>query len=90
MNNMKHDKNDFEHSVVKVLKTERTDPKNRVDLRIVKWKTAKSRSLENRRIWEKDGVDLFRKMAGLSADDVQFIINNADEILRLLKEDTNA
>lgn len=87
---MKKSKNeDFEHSVVKVFKTERIDEQNRIDLRIVRWKTAKCRTIENRRIWEANGTDLFRKMVGLSADDIQFIINNAEEILRLLRENAN-
>lgn len=80
----------FEHEIVKVFKNERIDKKNRFDLRIVKWKTAKAPSLEKRRIWEKDGTDMFRKAAGLNYDDVKFIVDNSTEILSLLKGDTHA
>lgn len=77
----------FEHTIVKVLKNERIDDKNRIDLRIVRWKTAKCRTIENRRIWEANGGDLFRKMVGLTADDIQYILNHSEEIIQLLKEE---
>jgi hypothetical protein len=82
--------NNFEHTIVKIFKNERIDKKNRFDLRIVKWKTAKSPSIEKRRIWEREGTDMFRKMAGLNYDDVKFIVDNSTEILSLLKGDNNA
>lgn len=78
---------DFEHTIVKVLKSERIDDKNRIDLRIVRWKTAKGRTIENRRIWEASGGDLFRKMSGLTIDDVQYVLSHSEEILQLLKEE---
>ena len=77
---------DFAHTIIKVFKTERIDEQNRFDLRIVRWKTAKCNTLEKRRIWEAKNTELFRKMVGLSADDVQFVVNNSEEILKLLKE----
>jgi len=78
---------DFEHTIVKVLNAERIDDKNRIDLRIVKWKTAKVRTIEKRRIWETEGKEVFRKMVGLNADDINFIVEHRDEILALLKEE---
>ena len=76
----------FEHEIVKVFKTERIDGKNRFDLRIVHWKSSSKRTLEKRRIWEKDGENRFRNMAGLTVEDVQLIVDNAGEILNLLRE----
>ena len=71
----------FAHDIIKVFKSERIDDKNRFDLRIVHWKTAKGRTLEKRRIWEATNADLFRKMAGLDVDDVKFIVKNSEEII---------
>ncbi len=83
-------KENFKHTVLKVLRSERIDEKNRIDLRIVRWNTAKCRTLENRRIWEAKGSEMFRKMVGLSAIDVQFVVDHSEEILNLLKEDSDA
>ena len=76
----------FQHEIVKILKTERMDGKNRIDLRIVRWQVAHQRTLEKRRIWEKDGENRFRKMVGLTAEDVKLIVDNSQEILSLLQE----
>lgn len=62
------------------------DEKNRIDLRIVRWEVAHQRTLEKRRIWEKDGESRFRKMAGLTFEDVKLIVDNSEEILNLLRE----
>jgi len=80
-------KSNFEHEIVKVFGTERVDSVNRIDLRIVRWKAASKRTLEKRRIWEKEGESRFRKLAGFTAEDVQFIVDHAEEILRLLREE---
>lgn len=88
---MKKEKNkaDFKHEIIKVFRGERVDEKNRIDLRIVRWNTGKGRTIENRRIWEcGNGNELFRKMVGLGYEDVKFIVDNSEEILKLLKEDT--
>lgn len=68
----------------KVLRSERIDPKNRIDLRVVKWERADAPVLEKRRIWEKDGEDRPTKMVGLSADDIRYIYENYPEIINLL------
>jgi len=68
----------------RVLRSERVDEKNRIDLRVVKWERAPKPALEKRRIWEKDGEDRPGKLVGLNADDVRFIYDNYPDIINLL------
>lgn len=75
---------DFSVEVIRVLKSERVDNRNRIDFRIVKWKKAHKATLEKRRIWEKDGVERPSKTVGLTVDDVKFIFENYKEIVNLL------
>ena len=75
---------DFSVDVLKVFKSERVDARNRIDLRIVKWKKAHKATLEKRRVWEKDGVERPSKSVGLTAEDVRFIFENYKEIANLL------
>jgi hypothetical protein len=76
---------DFKHDVFKVLKSEPVNDTNRVDLRIVKWAVAPDRTLEKRRMFLKEGKEQCHKMAGLTADDVQLIVDNSEEILKILR-----
>ena len=75
---------DFSCEVVKVLRTERIDDKNRLDLRIVKWTKGSRPVLEKRRIWEKEDGERPTKTAGLNADDVRFIRENYSDIINTL------
>jgi hypothetical protein len=68
----------------KVLRSERIDGKNRMDLRVVKWERAEKPVLEKRRIWEKEDGERPMKVVGLNADDVRFIYENYPEIINLL------
>jgi len=68
----------------KVLRSERIDAKNRIDLRIVKWERAQTPVLEKRRIWEREDGDRPTKMVGLTAEDVRYIYENYPEIINLL------
>lgn len=67
-----------------VLRSERVDNKNRIDLRVVKWARADAPVLEKRRIWEKEDGDRPTKTAGLNADDIRFIYENYPKIINLM------
>lgn len=66
---------------VKVLRSERVDDNNRVDLRIVKWEKAEKPTLEKRRIWEREDGDWPTKIVGLTVDDVKYIRENYADII---------
>jgi len=67
-----------------VLRSERVDKKNRIDLRVVKWERAEKPVLEKRRIWEKEDGDRPTKTVGLNADDVRYIYEHYPEIINML------
>lgn len=67
-----------------VLRSERVNDTNRIDLRVVKWERAERPVLEKRRVWERDGEDRPSKLVGLNADDVRFIYENYPDIVNLL------
>lgn len=69
---------------VKVLRSERVDDKNRIDLRVVKWERADRPVIEKRRIWERKGGDYPTKLVGLNADDLKYVYDNYAEIINLL------
>jgi hypothetical protein len=66
---------------VKVLRSERVDENNRIDLRIVKWEKAEKPTLEKRRIWEREDGDRPTKIVGLTVDDVKYIRENYADII---------
>jgi hypothetical protein len=68
---------------VTVLRTERLDNFNRIDLRVVKWDKGKRTVLEKRQIWEKE-KDIPTKLLGLNADDVRYVYENYVDIINLL------
>jgi hypothetical protein len=74
----------WEVEYAKVLRTERVDDKNRIDLRVVKWVRAEKPVLEKRRIWEREDGDRPTKMVGLTVDDVRYIRDNYSDIINLL------
>jgi hypothetical protein len=67
-----------------VLRSERVDKKNRIDLRVVKWERAEKPVLEKRRIWEKEDGERPTKTVGFTADDVKYIYENYPTIINLL------
>ena len=69
---------------VKVLRSERQNKSNRIDLQVVKWEWADRPVLEKRRVWEKEDGDRPTKMVGLSADDLKFIYDNYSDIINML------
>ena len=77
---------DFSVDVVKVLRSEEMDGGNRIDLMVVKWGRAGTRTLEKRQVWTRpDGEVRFRKAKGLTTDDMRFVIDNLGEVMRLLQ-----
>lgn len=86
----------FGFTVIKLLHRNQLDDNNRIDLMVIKWSSAKTPVLENRRMFrdKKTGEWMFRKNAGFSENDLDIIINNKDEIRSLLtstsSEDKNA
>jgi len=75
--------------VIHVLKTEQIDKSNRIDIRIVKWEKGKTRVLERRRMWEKDGLEKTKQATGFSRDDLAFVAENLVEIEKLLEGGSN-
>ena len=75
---------DFSAEVIRVLRSERVDAKNRLDLRVVKWSRSPYPVLEKRRVWEREGEDRPSKTVGLNADDIRFIYDNYPDIINLL------
>jgi len=69
---------------VKVLKSERIDKKNRMDLRVAKWKRAKKPVVEKRRIWEHEDGDRPTKMVGLNAEDLRYLHEHYADIINIL------
>ena len=69
---------------VTVLRTDRVDAKNRIDLRVIKWERSEKPVLEKRRIWEKEDGDRPTKQAGMTIDDVKYIYDNYSDIINLL------
>jgi hypothetical protein len=69
---------------VNVLRSERMNNKNRIDLRVVKWKQADKPVLEKRQIWEKEEGDTATKLYPLTAEDVRYIYENYSDIINLL------
>jgi hypothetical protein len=75
---------DFTYKVIKVIRSERQNEKNRIDLRVIQWGRAGSPVLEKRRIWEKDGEDMNAKLVGLTRDDLKHLYEKHAEILNLM------
>ena len=83
---MTHGSN-FNFNVLKVLREEGESP-GQMALQIVRWERATCPVIEKRRIYvTKHGETRFRKLVGMTAADIQYIVDNAQEILTLLKED---
>jgi len=77
--------------VIKLFRrTDREDGYNHLDLRVVKWEKSKERMLEKRHTWIiKDGSLRTCQLVGLTLDDVNFIVENQEEIRKNLKGETD-
>ena len=77
--------------VIKLLRrTDREDGYNHLDLRIVKLEKSKERMLEKRHTWIiKDGSLRTCQLVGLTLDDFNFIVENQEEIRKILKGETD-
>ncbi len=75
---------DFSCQVVKVLRSQPIDAKNRMDLRVVKWSRSPKPVLEKRRIWMTAEGERPSKLAGLDVSDVKYIFEHYAEILNLM------
>ena len=77
--------------VIKLFRrTDREDGYNHLDLRVVKWEKSKERMLEKRHTWIiKDGSLRTCQLVGLTLDDVNFIVENQEEIRKILKGETD-
>lgn len=72
--------------VIRVFRSESIDGYNRLDLRVAKWSSGKERVLEKRRAWTtKEGLVRNRQLIGLSASDIDFIVEHRNEIMEALK-----
>ena len=80
---------DFSHKVLRLLNRKQQGEKNRLDLMVIKWGSAKIPVLENRRSFfdEKTNEWRFRKLAGLGVEELNIIRDNMNEIEQLLKPD---
>ena len=77
---------DLSCDIIAVLRTDRIDEYNRIDLRVVKWSTSEQASIEKRRMWtRKDGTDVHRKMTGLNEDDIIYLRDNFDDVVKLMR-----
>jgi hypothetical protein len=86
MSNKTKEQSDFTCEVIKVLRSEKLDDNNRMDLMVIRWRRAGAPTLEKRQVWtDKEGVTKFRKAKGLDADDVRFVVENYGEITSLLQ-----
>jgi hypothetical protein len=71
----------FEMRVIKVMRSEKVDEKNRIDMHISRWKLAAASVLEKRRIFTlPNGEERMLKQVGFNESDIKFIIENHKEI----------
>jgi hypothetical protein len=75
---------DFTCEVIKILRSQPLDAKNRIDLRIVKWNRATTAVLEKRRVWLRADGERPTKAVGLDSSDIKFIYENYAEIVNML------
>lgn len=84
MSNRNKKDNNWNLESVKVLRSERLDDKNRIELRIVKWERAEKPTLEKRQIWEKEDGDRPTRRLGFTVDDIKYIRDNYADIINNL------
>jgi len=76
----------YEHDVLRELHVEVHGEKNKTVLRIVKWKNAPTPVLENRRMFFTKTLGDWapQKVAGLGPKEWAILLENADEVTKLL------
>ena len=81
----KDPQSDFTFKILRVLRSDRTDEQNTMDLMVIVWARCGQPVLEKRRVYYcKSGEKRLRKLVGMIADDVHFILAHAEEISQLL------
>ena len=81
----KDPESDFTYQLLKVLRSDRVDEQNTMDLMVIIWTRCGVPVLEKRRVWTgKKGSVRLRKLVGMNSEDVSFILAHADEIQALL------
>jgi len=78
-------KSDFSFKILKVFRSDRTDEQNAMDLMVITWTRCGKPALEKRRVYNcKNGEKRLRKLVGMNAEDIRFILAHAEEISQLL------
>jgi len=80
---------DFKHTVLKVIFSKQIGDNNRIDLRVVKWDNSKKPTLEYRRLYFDKNYEEWRmrKQAGIGAEEWKTLLENANEITKLLEKE---
>jgi len=82
----KDPESDFTFQIRRVFRSDRVDEQNTMDLMVIVWTRCGKPVLEKRRVWTgKKGSVRLRKLVGMNAEDVNFILTHAEEIQQLLK-----
>jgi hypothetical protein len=83
---VKKERPPFEMRVVKTLKSDKVDVKNRIDLIVSRWKLASHAVLEKRRIFTlPNGEERMLKSVGFNVSDIQFVSEHKDEIIKVME-----
>ena len=83
---VKKERPPFEMRVVKTLKSESVDVKNRIDLIVSRWKLASHAVLEKRRIFTlPNGEERMLKSVGFNVSDIKFVAENMEEIVKIME-----
>jgi len=83
MSKQTQSQSNFDFDVIKVLKSDRIDSKNRLDIRIVKWARGNSPVLQKVQVWEKEDGERARKK-DWDRDDFVFLMENSEKIVTIL------
>jgi hypothetical protein len=85
---MKRPTPDYGFTVIKLFYRKEIDPRNRIDLMVIKWNTSPAPTLEYRRSYYSKKADewRYRRQAGIGPYELELITKHADEILALLTQ----
>jgi hypothetical protein len=76
---------DVSFKILKVFRSDKVDERNAMDLMAIVWTRCGKPVLEKRRSYCcKNGDVRLRKLVGMNADDIRFILAHAEEISQLL------
>ena len=76
---------DVSFKILKVFRSDKVDERNAMDLMAIIWTRCGKPVLEKRRSYRcKNGDVRLRKLVGMNADDIRFILAHAEEISKLL------